>query len=110
MTSPSESQPEELLSHSDTVSDEGTEFRVVDLPTLIEIKKKTGGLAWGRGASTRGLRSTNSWPRAHWLPPLPCTSSIKGDAASSQFGKDSPSPTKIICAAIAVSSSPQIRV
>ncbi|MGB5348135.1 MAG: hypothetical protein WBN10_00955 [Polyangiales bacterium] len=33
---------EELLSHSETVSDEGTEFRVVDLPTLIEIKKKTG--------------------------------------------------------------------
>jgi predicted nucleotidyltransferase len=33
---------EELLSHSEAVSDEGIEFRVVDLPTLIEIKMKTG--------------------------------------------------------------------
>ena len=33
---------EELLSHSQTVSDEGIEFRVVDLPMLIEIKTKTG--------------------------------------------------------------------
>lgn len=33
---------EELLSHSQTVSDEGIEFRVVNLPMLIEIKTKTG--------------------------------------------------------------------
>lgn len=33
---------EELLSHSQTLSDEGIEFRVVDLPMLIEIKTKTG--------------------------------------------------------------------
>ena len=33
---------EELLSHSQNVSDEGIEFRVVNLPMLIEIKTKTG--------------------------------------------------------------------
>lgn len=33
---------EELLTHSQTVSDEGIEFRVVNLPMLIEIKTKTG--------------------------------------------------------------------
>jgi len=33
---------EELVSHSDSIKDEGTEFLVVDLPTLIELKTKTG--------------------------------------------------------------------
>jgi len=33
---------EELVSHSDSFTDEGTEFRVVDLSTLIDIKTKTG--------------------------------------------------------------------
>lgn len=33
---------EELLSHSQTGSDEGIEFRVVNLPMRIEIKTKTG--------------------------------------------------------------------
>ena len=33
---------EELLSHSDSFADEGAEFRVVDLSTLIDIKTKTG--------------------------------------------------------------------
>jgi predicted nucleotidyltransferase len=33
---------EELLSHSESVEDEGTEFHVLDLPTLIQIKRKTG--------------------------------------------------------------------
>jgi len=33
---------EELVSHSDSIRDEGVEFLVVDLPTLIEIKTKTG--------------------------------------------------------------------
>lgn len=33
---------EELVSHCDSIHDEGTEIRVVDLPTLIEIKKQTG--------------------------------------------------------------------
>jgi hypothetical protein len=33
---------DELVSHSEAVTDEGIEFRVIDLPTLIEIKEKTG--------------------------------------------------------------------
>jgi len=33
---------EELVSHSEPIKDEGTEFLVVDLPTLIELKTKTG--------------------------------------------------------------------
>jgi predicted nucleotidyltransferase len=33
---------EELVSHSDSIKDEGVEFLVVDLPTLIELKTKTG--------------------------------------------------------------------
>jgi hypothetical protein len=33
---------EELVSHSESIVDEGAEFLVVDLPTLIEIKTKTG--------------------------------------------------------------------
>ena len=33
---------EELLSHSESLEDEGAEFRVVDLSTLIDIKTKTG--------------------------------------------------------------------
>ena len=33
---------EELVSHSESIKDEGVEFRVVDLPTLIELKTKTG--------------------------------------------------------------------
>jgi predicted nucleotidyltransferase len=33
---------EELLSHSESIEDEGAEFRVIDLSTLIEIKTKTG--------------------------------------------------------------------
>jgi hypothetical protein len=33
---------EELLSHSDSFADEGAEFRVMDLSTLIDIKTKTG--------------------------------------------------------------------
>jgi predicted nucleotidyltransferase len=33
---------EELASHSESIADEGAEFLVVDLPTLIELKTKTG--------------------------------------------------------------------
>ena len=33
---------EELVSHSDWIKDEGVEFLVVDLPTLIELKTRTG--------------------------------------------------------------------
>lgn len=33
---------EELVSHSESIKDEGAEFLVVDLPTLIELKNKTG--------------------------------------------------------------------
>ena len=33
---------EELASHSESIVDEGAEFLVVDLPTLIELKTKTG--------------------------------------------------------------------
>jgi hypothetical protein len=33
---------EELVSHSQSIADEGAEFRVVDLSTLIDIKAKTG--------------------------------------------------------------------
>jgi predicted nucleotidyltransferase len=33
---------EELISHSESIKDEGVEFLVVDLPTLIELKTKTG--------------------------------------------------------------------
>jgi predicted nucleotidyltransferase len=33
---------EDLLSHSESIEDEGSEFRVVDLSTLIDIKTKTG--------------------------------------------------------------------
>lgn len=33
---------EELVSHSESITDEGAEFLVVDLPTLIELKTKTG--------------------------------------------------------------------
>lgn len=33
---------EELVSHSESIKDEGAEFLVVDLPTLIELKTKTG--------------------------------------------------------------------
>lgn len=33
---------EELVSHSESIKDEGIEFLVVDLPTLIELKTKTG--------------------------------------------------------------------
>ncbi len=33
---------EELVAHSQRINDEGIEFRVVDLPTLIDIKKETG--------------------------------------------------------------------
>lgn len=33
---------EELVSHSESIKDEGVEFLVVDLPTLIEFKTKTG--------------------------------------------------------------------
>lgn len=33
---------EELFAHSQIVSDAGIRFRVLDLPTLIEIKEKTG--------------------------------------------------------------------
>jgi len=33
---------EELASHSESIKDEGAEFLVVDLPTLIELKTKTG--------------------------------------------------------------------
>lgn len=33
---------DELLSQSEKMSDEGIQFRVIDLPTLIEIKQKTG--------------------------------------------------------------------
>lgn len=32
---------EELFSHSEPIKDEGLELRVIDLPTLIEIKRKT---------------------------------------------------------------------
>lgn len=33
---------EELVSHSESIEDEGAEFRVLDLSTLIDIKTKTG--------------------------------------------------------------------
>ena len=33
---------DELISHSETMKDDGVEFLVVDLPTLIELKTKTG--------------------------------------------------------------------
>jgi len=33
---------EELVSHSESFADEGSEFRVLDLSTLIDIKTKTG--------------------------------------------------------------------
>ena len=33
---------DELFSRSETMSDEGIQFRVIDLPTLIEIKQSTG--------------------------------------------------------------------
>ncbi len=33
---------EELVLHSESIEDEGAEFRVVDLSTLIDIKTKTG--------------------------------------------------------------------
>jgi predicted nucleotidyltransferase len=33
---------EELVSHSESFTDEGAEFRVIDLSTLIDIKNKTG--------------------------------------------------------------------
>jgi len=33
---------EELVSHTESIADEGVEFRVVDLPTLIDLKRKTG--------------------------------------------------------------------
>jgi len=33
---------EELVSHSESIRDEGAEFRVLDLSTLIDIKTKTG--------------------------------------------------------------------
>jgi predicted nucleotidyltransferase len=33
---------EELVSHSKSIKDEGVEFLVVDLPTLIDLKTKTG--------------------------------------------------------------------
>jgi predicted nucleotidyltransferase len=33
---------EELVSHSESFADEGAEFRVLDLSTLIDIKTKTG--------------------------------------------------------------------
>lgn len=33
---------EDLVSHSESIEDEGSEFRVVDLPTLIDLKTKTG--------------------------------------------------------------------
>jgi predicted nucleotidyltransferase len=33
---------EELVTHSESIKDEGVEFLVVDLPTLIELKTKTG--------------------------------------------------------------------
>jgi hypothetical protein len=33
---------EELASHSESIKDEGVEFLVVDLATLIELKTKTG--------------------------------------------------------------------
>ena len=33
---------EELVSHSESIQDEGVEFLVVDLATLIELKTKTG--------------------------------------------------------------------
>lgn len=32
----------ELVSHSESFTDEGAEFRVIDLSTLIDIKTKTG--------------------------------------------------------------------
>lgn len=33
---------EELASHTESIHDESTELRVVDLPTLIDIEKRTG--------------------------------------------------------------------
>jgi predicted nucleotidyltransferase len=33
---------EELVSHSESFADEGAEFRVLDLSTLIDVKTKTG--------------------------------------------------------------------
>jgi hypothetical protein len=33
---------EELVSHSESFADEGSEFQVLNLPTLIDIKTKTG--------------------------------------------------------------------
>ena len=33
---------EELVSHTESIKDEGVEFLVVDLPTLIELKTRTG--------------------------------------------------------------------
>jgi len=33
---------EDLASHTESIEDEGAEFRVVDLSTLIELKTKTG--------------------------------------------------------------------
>ena len=33
---------EELLPHTESIADEGVQFRVIDLPTLIELKTKTG--------------------------------------------------------------------
>ena len=33
---------DELIFHSETIKDEGVEFLVVDLPTLIELKTKSG--------------------------------------------------------------------
>lgn len=33
---------EDLVAHCDTVRDEGREFRVLDLPTLVDVKRKTG--------------------------------------------------------------------
>ena len=33
---------EELLSNTESIEDEGVQFRIVDLPTLIDLKRKTG--------------------------------------------------------------------
>ena len=33
---------EELISNTESIEDEGVHFRIVDLPTLIDLKRKTG--------------------------------------------------------------------
>jgi hypothetical protein len=33
---------EELLPHTESIEEEGIEFRIVDLATLIDLKRKTG--------------------------------------------------------------------